>query len=353
MTYRSGCFRNAARLFASALATMMGLIGIPAIGAAEENKPLLPINYGGPTAGYYHVYVADKLGLFQKYGLEPHFYWMTNGAPLLAALKSESIDAISTGSAVVFALEQKIPIKILFWEVDNGQGEGLIVAKNSKIESWKDIGLAKAIGASTGTCAQVNLAVMATKLKLNYASLNVINIPPPLYANAFASGSIDAAVGWAPHSLSLAASGYKVVNWDPDYGGVCPSVVAARSNFLKEHPDVPLKLAKIQAEARAAIEKDPKLAIDSLMAVLSVSEPIAKTFYDRHCCAKMPTFQQQLDPNSPWSLTSKQGGLAEQLHTTGEMLFKTGTMRKPLSWEAIDQAIDPSYLQKFVAQEKG
>lgn len=316
---------------------------------AEDKKPPIPINYGGPTSGYYHVYVADKLGLFQKYGLEPHFFWMTSGTPLLAALKSKSIDVVSVGSPIVFALDQRIPMKIIFWELDNSQGEGLVVAKDSKLLTWRDINKAKAIGAATGTCAQANLALIAKQLNIGYKSLNVINLPPPLFRNAFSSGSIDAGLGWAPHSLTLQAAGYRILAWDPEYGGVCPSVVAARAEFLQQHPDVGVKLAKIQAESRAAIEKDPKLAIQALMATLSISEETAKAFYERHCCERMPTFSQQLSSDGPWSIVNKQGGLAAQLHTTSQMLFEAGTLRAPLSWEAIDDAIDPSYLRKAAA----
>jgi NitT/TauT family transport system substrate-binding protein len=334
-------------IIASLTTCVASLLGISSAFSADETK-LLPINYGGPTAGYYNVYVAENLGLFKKYGLEPKFYWFTSGQPLLAALRSESLDVISTGSAIVFALEQNIPMKIIAWEIDNAQGEALIAAKDSKLSSWKDLPKAKAIGASSGTCAQVNVAQIAKKLGVKYRSLNVINIAPPLYRNAFESGSIDAAVGWAPHSLVLAAAGYKVLNWDPDYGGVCPSVVGGRPEFFKKHPDVGMKLALIQAEARAEIEKNPQLAIDSLMKVLSISEPIAKTFYERHCCGKMPTFQQQLAEDTPWSLTAKRAGLAGQIHLTSEMLYESGTSRAPLSWEAVEQAIDPTYLRQAV-----
>jgi len=30
---------------------------------------------------------------------------------------------------------------------------------------------------------------------------------------------------------------------------------------------------------------------------LSLSEPVAKAFYERHCCAKTPTFEEQLSPD--------------------------------------------------------
>ena len=41
-------------------------------------------------------------------GLEPNFYF-SRPAPLLAGLKSKSLDVITTGLATVFALGQNVP----------------------------------------------------------------------------------------------------------------------------------------------------------------------------------------------------------------------------------------------------
>ena len=211
--------------------------------------------------------------------------------------------------------------------MDNGAGDAFVVPNDSPIKSYNDLGKAKAIGAATGTCAQVNLGVVAKKVGLKISDLNVINIAPPLYENAFKGGSIDAAFGWAPYSLMLAADGYRVVNWDADYGGVCPSTTAVRTDFLEAHPDSGYKLALVNQEVREMISKNPELAIKSLMANLSLSEPLAKSFYERH--AKLPTFEEQLSHDSPYSLTSRNGGLARQLFIAGEMFYETGTIRSP------------------------
>jgi NitT/TauT family transport system substrate-binding protein len=312
---------------------------------ARADGPL-EINIGGPSAGYYTLYVAQELGLFEKQGLVAKFYWFATGAPLLAGLKSKSIDVTTTGLSTVFALDQKIPLKILYWEMDHGAGDGLVVPKDSPIKSYKDLGKAKAIGAATGTCAQVNLAVVAKKVGLKVGDLNVINIAPPLYENAFKGGSIDAAFSWAPYSIILADAGYHVVNWDEDYGGVCPSTTSVRTDFLEQHPDVGVKLARINQEVREIIAKNPQLAIKALMKNLSLSESVAKVFYERHCCAKSPTFEEQLSIDSPYSLTSKTGGLAKQLLIASQMLYETGTLRSPVSLETINDAIDPSFIQR-------
>src|SRR5574337_1031374 len=206
--------------FRSVIGALFGLYLTAGAAIAQTQPPqadLIKINIGGPTAGYFLTYVAYDQGIYQKHGLDPNFHWFTNGAPLLAALKSGSIDEVTTGFAYVFALGQNIPLKIISWEMDNSQGEGLMATDASGITNFHQLLKAKKIGAAAGTCSQGALMQMAKKASIDYSKLNVVNIPPPLFANAFTGGAIDAAVGWAPWTLNLPA-GVKMVSWDSDYG---------------------------------------------------------------------------------------------------------------------------------------
>ena len=136
--------------------------------AARAEAPL-EFNYGMPSANHSSIYVAQDLGLFEKAGLKPKFYYFASGAPLLAGLKGESLDVVSTGIALAFALGQGIPLKFLFWEANSSTSEGLVVNPASGIKSFADLGKARKIGAAVGTCAQVALYVMAKKAGIDYA----------------------------------------------------------------------------------------------------------------------------------------------------------------------------------------
>jgi len=329
--------------------SLLGILALCLIQTTVYSKELLKFNYGAPTADYYTLYVAKDAGIFQKYGLDPNFYWFASGAPLLAGLKSESLDVFTTGLASAFALGQKIPVKLMYWEMDDAPAEGLVVSKDSGISSYKDLAKAKAIGVPSGTCAQVALGLMARKAGLKLDSLNVINIAPPLYANAFTSQSIDAGVTWAPYLQALAEQGNTIVNYDTDYEGICPVLTGARSKFLNQHPDIGLKLVRVAAESRAMIKKNPSLAINALVKYLKVSPTVAKATYDRLCCSRFPTFEKQMDPASPYSLVS-QNGIVAKLYTATQILAEAKTIPQPLSKESITSSIDASYVKKFLAK---
>ena len=336
---------------ALALALACGaLLAVPAA-AQPKSEPLLEFNYGIPSADHVTVYVAQDLNLFERVGLKPKFFYFASGAPLLAGLKSDSLDVVTAGLALTFALGQNIPLKFIFWEANNAAGEGLIVDPKSDVKSYRDIGKAKKIGAASGTCAQVSLYLMAQKVGIEYSKLNVVNLPAPLFRNAFLSNSIDAGVAWPPYSLQLKSEGYPVANYDEDYtppGGVCPGLTAVRPAYLKQHPEIGLKLVQAEALAREAIAKNPQVAVDAFVKRLQISPEVARATLERQCCGRVPSFADQLDPNSPFSMTSKDGGLAGKLKLASEILHATKAIPEPVPFAAIQEAIDPTYLREYM-----
>ena len=336
------------KIASAGLMMLAVLVALPA--RAQGTTAPLEFNYGYTTADHVNLYVAQDLGLFEKAGLKPKFFTFPSGAPLLAALKSESLDVVTAGLGFAFALGQKIPVTMLFWNSNDSTGEGLVVDAKSGIKSFQDIGKAQKIGAASGTCAQVALYLMAKKVNLDYAKLNIVNIPAPLFRNSFLSNSIDAGIAWSPYSVMLDAEGYKVVNWDTDYtppGGLCPRTTAVRPSFLKTNPEIGVKLLQVDAMASDAVAKNPQLAIDTIVKRMSLSPEVAKAAIER-VYMKRPSYAQQLDPASPYSMTSKDGGLAGKYQLATQVLFETKSIPEPVPMSAIQDAIDPTSLKKYM-----
>ena len=322
--------------------------------SAQATPAPLEFNYGYTTADHVNLYVAQDLNLFEKAGLKPKFFTFPSGAPLLAALKSESLDVVTAGLGFAFALGQKIPLTMIFWNSNDSTGEGLVVDSKSGIKSFSDIGKASKIGAASGTCAQVALYLMAKKVGVEYSKLNIVNIPAPLFRNSFLSNSIDAGIAWSPYSVMLDAEGYKVVSWDSEYtppGGLCPRTTAARPAYLKSHPEIGLKLLQVDAMASELIAKNPQIAIDSIAKRLSLAPAVAKAAIER-VYNQRPTYAQQLDPASPYSMTAKDGGLAAKYLQATQVLFETKSIPEPVSMSVIQGAIDATSLQQFMAAGK-
>lgn len=336
------------------LAAVASLVLASGAVQAQSAKPI-EFNYGIPNADHVGVYVAQDLGLFEKVGLKPKFFTFTSGAPLLAGLKSESLDVVTAGLALTFALGQDIPLKFIFWQANNAAAEGLVVDPKAGIKSYRDIAKAKKIGAAVGTCAQVSLYLMAKKAGVEWSKLNVVNIPAPLFRNSFLSNSIEAGVAWPPFSLQLQSEGYPVVSFDEEYtpeGGVCPGLTAARPDFLKQHPEVGVKLVQVEAMAREALQKNPQLGIDAFVKRLGVTPEVAKATLARQCCGRIPSFETQADPKSPYSMTNKDGGLAAKLQLASEVLHATKAINELIPMAKIQAAIDPTYIQQYLKEAR-
>ena len=151
------------------------------------------------------------------------------------------------------------------------------------------------------------------------------------------------------YSITLDAEGYKVVSWDTEYtppGGLCPRTTAARPAFLKAHPEIGVKLLQVDAMASAAIAKNPQLGIDAIAKRLSLPAPVAKATFER-VYLQRPTYAQQLDPASPYSMTSKDGGLAAKYLLATQVLYETKSIPEPVPMSVIQEAIDPTYLKQY------
>ena len=330
----------------------MALLSCGMAVAQQKAEALLEFNYGIPNANHASVFVAQDLGLFEKAGLKPKFFIFQSGAPLLAGLKSEGLDVVTAGLALALALGQNIPLKFVFWEANSAVSEGLVVDPKSGIKSYLDLARAKKIGAATGTCAQVALYMMAKKAGIEYSKLDVVNLPAPLLRNAFMSGSIDAGIAWPPFSLQLQSEGYPIVAFDSEYtppGGLCPGLTAARPAYLKQHPEIGLKLVQVEAMAREAIAKNPQLAVDAYIKRQNLAPEVAKAVVERECCDRgIPSFAQQLDPKSPYSMTTKEGGLAEKLYVAIEALHAMKAIPEKIPLSIIQEAVDPTYLREYM-----
>jgi len=319
---------------------------------AQVSAPI-EINYGYTTADHVNIYVAQDLGLFEKAGIKAKFFTFPSGAPLLAGLKSESLDVVTAGLGLAFALGQNIPLSIFYVNSNDAMGEGLVVNEGSNIKSWRDIGKAGKIGAASGTCAQVALYLMAQKASIDYSKLDIVNIPAPLLRNSFKSNSLDAGIAWAPYSMALDKEGFKVVSWDTEYtpGGVCPRMTAMRPAFAKAHPDIGLRLLQVDAAASAAVARNPQIAVDALVKRLSLAPEVAKATMDR-IYNRRPTFNQQVDLTSDLSLTSVDSGLVGQINLAMQVLYATKSIPSPVPINLIRESIDPSPLKAFVSGSK-
>jgi NitT/TauT family transport system substrate-binding protein len=94
--------------------------------------------------------------------------------------------------------------------------------------------------------------------------------------------------------------------------------------------------------------KNPQVAIDAFSKRLQISPEVAKATLDRECCGRVPSFADQVDPNTPYSMTSKEGGLAGKLKLASDVLVATKAIPEAVPLSVIQEAIDPTYIREYL-----
>lgn len=316
--------------------------------AAQNGEELIPVRVGLPSSNYWPGYVARDEQLYREAGFEPTFVKFTTGAPLIAALQSDSIDVVFTGLATLFAVQQGVPLTYLYTPLDSSSQEGLVVSPDSGVVSYEDLAKARTIAAPTATCAHIALVMAADKAGVDFRKLQTSNVAPNLLQAAFDKKEIDAAFIWGPWNLQLEEAGYDIVSWDADYqpdGGVCATNVAARPDFLADYPSAGCRLVMAHDLALKAAEEDPTLGPATLVAELGVSPQVAQETYDT---LNIPTLASQLEEDSPWSVTGTERGLSTKLHLASDALQRAGVFPSALSQAEVSEHIDPEPLRQFV-----
>jgi hypothetical protein len=111
-------------------------------------------------------------------------------------------------------------------------------------------------------------------------------------------------------------------------------------------------LLEVEALARAALAKNQQVGIDAFVKHLGITPAVAKATLDRECCGRVPSFEEQLKPDSPYSMTSKTGGTVGKLVLASQALYATHVLSQPISLQTLQDSIDPEYLKAYVASHK-
>ena len=189
--------------------------------ALAQDKPRLPISASSKTLGYSPLWVASKLGFFDKQGLDVQLVLVNGADKSTMALMSDSVFFSSGGvDTVISAVEQGADLATI-GGVINGLTHYIMGAK--KFKSFEDLRGAN-IGSSglTSGTAFVLRRVLRAKGMEYPRDYNLINVGGS--AQAFLSltaGRIDAAIIAVPLNYEAAQMGYpviaKVADFIPNY----------------------------------------------------------------------------------------------------------------------------------------
>lgn len=202
--------------------------------------------------GSYVWYGVEKMGLFQKNGVNATIEMFPVYSDGMNALASGNLDAfILSYSDAIAPYNQGGEFKIVMVEDYSAGSDGIVV--KPEIKTLEDL-KGKTVATEIGTVDQMFLNKCLEKAGLTESDINLSNMSIGDAGNAFIAGRVDAAVIWDP-SLSLAvASGGNLLYTTKETPGLIPAVMAVNTKVLEEDRDAIKNIIKAWYEGLEVME---------------------------------------------------------------------------------------------------
>jgi NitT/TauT family transport system substrate-binding protein len=215
-----------------------------------------------PTMQATAFYVALENGMFEKVGIDVVPVKFENPNQIIDSLVSGQVDVGAPGASagITVLAESRFPGTFKVFGLEGGSikidriNDGLIVARNSQIRSFRDL-KGKSLGHLPGIQWRTIARYMVRQAGLDPdRDVRLQEIAIGLQVPSVASGSVDATLSLEPVGSIATASGdakraminpVESVISDPFYSGV--SVLSTK--FIKEHPATARKVVDVLDEA--------------------------------------------------------------------------------------------------------
>lgn len=222
--------------------------------STQSKKLVLGIN---DWPGSYWWLAVNDLGYFKEQGVDVEVKLFSNYTDGLNALISGNVDLFVPALADVLpGYSNGANIKVLMVQDYSAGADGLIAT--SDIQSVEEL-KGKNIGIEFGGTDHVFLLKCLENAGLTENDVNLVNMSTGDAANAFMSGSLDAAAIWEP-SLSQAqketGGNILATTKDKEYEGLLPAVLVANGESLEKYRDEMKLVMKAWFNARDAYEND-------------------------------------------------------------------------------------------------
>jgi NitT/TauT family transport system substrate-binding protein len=199
-------FMNRRKFIAATCSTLgMSAIGMPALAqrmpALAQSKTKIRVGYLHTLAVDEQIWLADHIGAWGKYGLDPQFTEFKTGIELFTAMSKGSIDMLATG-AVISNFPARGQGKMFLANSIEFATAQLWVREDQGIKEFSDL-RGKRIATTAGTTAHVFLDNALRENKLAPAEVELQNLPMPQAVNAFITGDVPAVVLWVPFNIAV------------------------------------------------------------------------------------------------------------------------------------------------------
>ncbi len=250
---------------------------------AQESVPKAKVKIiDGLSANSPFILIADKMGFFEKAGLDVNVSYTALGKLAMDALNSGSVDYAGVVEMnVAHTLFSHDDISILCEYSEPKTGIKVLGRGDKGIHSAKDL-RGKKIGVFFGVNIHVFIIKVLEEAGIALKDVELVNLKPADAAAAFVSGSIDAVVTWEPLiSLIREKLGDKITIITEDSQRYWPYklILVTKRSYLEKKPEQAKKVLKAILMAEEYFNENP----NEVYSLLSEHLKIDKNKIARMC----------------------------------------------------------------------
>ena len=195
------------------------------------------------------LFVADAQGKYSENGINTKLVQFNNGGDLMTAMASGDVDVGYVGiTPVLSSIEKGVPVKVI--SAAQTEGSGIVVAKDSGIESVSDLEGKKIATPGEASIQHMLLTYYLKQNGMDIKDVKVSAMKVPSMNDALKTNKIDGMITFEPYVSIAEKNGAKVL---VDSSEILPDhpccVVVASDKFIKEHTNETLKILEIHKNA--------------------------------------------------------------------------------------------------------
>lgn len=211
-----------------------------------------------PWIGYGPWWIAQDRGIFAKYGIEAELIDFVTDTEVNAAFASGNMDVanIATHTAIkLFAND--VDLKIVLLEDISNAADAIIAP--SAVASVADLA-GKTVAYEEGSTSDLLLHYALAENNMKIEDISAAPMPAADAGAALIAGQVDAAVTYEPY-ISEAInqnSDIQALYTAAERPGLISDVLAARTQFAEDNPDLMRNLLKVWDEAVTFLRENPE-----------------------------------------------------------------------------------------------
>lgn len=294
-----------------------------------NGKQNIVIKYGYQLGHTQIIVARDKGWLkdeFEKDGITFQLQKFSSGPPMIEAMTGKRLDFGQVGDQpAIQAKANNVDIKVVAAYGTSEKADALIATEKSGINKISDL-KGKKVGVTIGSVAQQLLYIYLKSVDLKPGDIQQVNLQPADIKSSLLSNNIDAAVIWEPVVTQTVSTG--TVKQIADGTGYKKEVdvIIAQNSFLKQHPDIAVRLLKVLNKTAKWIEANPEETIKIISKDTGVAEDVLKPGFDK----------------TSHNLNITDEGI-QSVKDTAKFLRENNIIRKDVN---VDNLIDLSYAKK-------